>query len=577
MPPLPDYPSLEDLHAHARTLLQAAGARDAHALDRVGPFHGDPAAINLQQAQSVIAREHGFSGWEALKHHIQTGGSAHQTLDQLATRFLDLACLAYRTDVDATPARFDAASELLAAHPEIADHSIHVAAALGDGAGIDRWLAHDPGLLNARGGFYAWEPLMYAAYARVPGRSSLPAARRLIAHGADPDAHIMWGEQYRFTALTGVFGEGEGGPVNFPEHPDMETFARLLLRAGAHPNDAQACYNRCFTPDNRVFRILLQHGLSPDHPNNWLDTDLTTPHPSRTMHFHLILAIRWGFLDRADLLIDHGVDVNAPDDGYQTMTRGLGPYRSAMNRGQTRIAARLLAAGAVRDDPVGAERLQAACMSGDLARARSLLADDPGMMDRIAPHRAEMLDEAARSQNLAALHTMAELGFPLTPKDRAGPLHTAAFHGRIEALRLLIAAGADPAQRDPVYASAPLGHALHAGQTAAIAFLDTQHMDIFAAAARGRADLIQAAARKTPDSINQPFGTVRPDTAGPGPMDWATPLWFAVQNRRADMVRLLLDLGADPNAPAGSAGTIRNLVQTLDDPGLTALIPAIGP
>ena len=50
----------------------------------------------------------------------------------------------------------------------------------------------------------------------------------------------MWGGDCRFTALTGASGEGEQGPVNQPPHPEWEAFARLLLDAGADPNDGQA-------------------------------------------------------------------------------------------------------------------------------------------------------------------------------------------------------------------------------------------------------------------------------------------------------------------------------------------------
>ena len=62
----------------------------------------------------------------------------------------------------------------------------------------------------------------------------------------------MWGGDCRFTALTGAFGEGEQGPVNQPPPPEWEAFARLLLDAGADPNDGQA-------------KLLVEHGARGSH------------------------------------------------------------------------------------------------------------------------------------------------------------------------------------------------------------------------------------------------------------------------------------------------------------------------
>lgn len=574
MPILPERPSLEHLKKQAKALLKSAHAGEAEAHNRIGPFFGDPATIALQQAQLVIARDYGFSSWTALKRHVESGATAGGTLDELATRFLDLACLAYRQDTDPGPHRFREAASLLAEHPQIAEHSIHTAAVLGDADAIDRWLDRDPGLLEAKAGFYPWEPLMYAAYARVPERSSLPAAERLVAHGANPNAHTMWGGQYRFTALTGVFGEGEGGPENFPEHPQMDRFARMLLQAGASPNDSQAAYNTCFTPDNRCLELLLEHGLAADDQNNWYDEDGVTPHPAQTVHFHLILAIRFGNVERAKLLIDHGVDMERPDDTYDTMTAGMTAYRSAVIRGQPEIAAYLLAKGARRDDPSDVEMLGAALLAGNRAAVDALLAKDPDLAAQIPEaHQIEMVGKAAEAEHLDALRMMIELGFTLDPVEDRGPIHAAAFNGKVASLELLIAAGVDPSRRERSYFAAAIGHALHNKQESAIAYLDRQHMDIFSAAARGRVDLIEAELTHDPNAAHRNFRAVRPGPGGACSHDWATPLLFAVQNGQIATARILLDHGADPDAKAGERKTIRQLAAEMGDGGIMALMP----
>ena len=96
--------------------------------------------------------------------------------------------------------------------------------------------------------------------------------------------------------LTGVFGQGEDGPTNQPEHPDYLAFARLLLEAGADPNDSQAAYNRVFEPDNSCLELLIEFGLGADEPVNWFDNegDEMVPSPLETVHFQLVQAIRRG-------------------------------------------------------------------------------------------------------------------------------------------------------------------------------------------------------------------------------------------------------------------------------------------
>jgi hypothetical protein len=61
--------------------------------------------------------------------------------------------------------------------------------------------------------------------------------------------------------LTGAFGEGEAGPVNQPEHQYCYQLARLLLEAGADPNDNQYLYNRMFTLGTRHLELHFEFGL----------------------------------------------------------------------------------------------------------------------------------------------------------------------------------------------------------------------------------------------------------------------------------------------------------------------------
>ncbi len=253
----------------------------------VGPYFGNPSDISLQQAQLVMARSYGFSSWNKLKKHILDGNLEAPSSDQLASQFIDLVTVAYGAVPNFGPKRFTQAQELLNKHPDIQKENIYTAAAIGDVQQINFWLDQNPKLINQKGGFFNWEPIMYAAYGGLPGSSTFDAGMTLLERGADPDAYYMWGGQYKFTALTGIFAHGEGGPINQPEHPDCFAFARAMLEHGANPNDSQVVYNRCFNPDNVWLELLLEFGLSSKDKNNWLlnEDDKLVSHPSDQKRF----------------------------------------------------------------------------------------------------------------------------------------------------------------------------------------------------------------------------------------------------------------------------------------------------
>ena len=46
---LPENPNLENLKKQAKSLLKAARADDHQALERVGPYYGDPKTIGLSR------------------------------------------------------------------------------------------------------------------------------------------------------------------------------------------------------------------------------------------------------------------------------------------------------------------------------------------------------------------------------------------------------------------------------------------------------------------------------------------------------------------------------------------------
>lgn len=570
---LPDNPSLEHLKGQAKRLHKLVKSKDETALTRVGPYFGDPTTITLQQAQLVIAREYSFSSWKRMKRHIEAGLGAQGTTEQRANRFLDLVCLHYGPDDTRGPAAFERAAAILAEHPEIVSHSLHVAAACGDEAAIAKWLSTHPKSVDELGGPFQWSPLMYAAYARLPGVSSFKAGKALLDAGADPNFHYLWGGNYRFAVLTGIFGDGERGKTRLPEHPDMVAFARAALDAGANPNESQGAYNRCFSPDNTHLELMLEYGLKDSDPSNWWPAvDGALPETHRTMHWNLIIALRWGFAGRARLLIEHGVDINTPDDNsYPTFTEGFTPYQSALMRGLPEIAELIKAKGGDAGPLPERAQFYAACMVGDEESAQRLKVKQMGHRQET---EAELLREAAGNGQIMAVQTMITLGFELSPKGVQTPLHAAAWRGRTEVIKLLLAAGADAKLRDPEHHSPPLGHALYAQQKGAIAILMEAEMDIFCAASVGSIAQIEARLSDDPQWLDARFAQVLQPSSAPCDSNWVTPLWMAAMNGQWDTVRYLAERGVDISIRDPKGQTISEFAEASEQAELAEFLSA---
>ena len=153
-----------------------------------------------------------------------------------------------------------------------------------------------------------------------------------------------------------------------------------------------------------------------------------------------------------DLLLARGADPNAagPDD--------RSPYRVAISQGRADLAAVLRRHGA-RDDATAAERFLSACLRRDQAGARQLIAEDPGLVDRLT----EDEQRRDRTRRRARRHRgRPPDGRPWLPLDaRRGDhgstaLHAAAYSGSAETVRLLLARGADIEARDSTWDSTPL-------------------------------------------------------------------------------------------------------------------------
>lgn len=217
MPPrgLPGNANLEQLKNGAKSFQHAVRSGDPGAADVVNEFHprlasarpGSPelAGFKLADAQLVVARRFDFPSPPKLKAHLElverySRSPHHQATAEtvgegpsLADEFLRLACLNYGGD---DPARWQRAAELLEGNPQLGHANIYTAAVVGELAAAQELLAADPGCTRRPGGPFAWEPLLYLTYSRLPataaGRSAVEIARLLLDYGADPNVGYLW-------------------------------------------------------------------------------------------------------------------------------------------------------------------------------------------------------------------------------------------------------------------------------------------------------------------------------------------------------------------------------------------------
>lgn len=346
---LPDRPSLEYLKKLAK--------------DRLPELRRADAGARLAEAQLAVAREHGFPSWRALRAHL---------------------------DAPARAERAQRVTELFAAIRR------------GEEAAVERLLAADPALANARDAEGS-TPLLAAVDAHRAGLIPL-----LLGRGADPG---------------GVYAHSAHTPLSWAVVTESFDSARELMRAGLEPDLFCAAglgdverVRAFFSPDGRLKPNASRTGSSRYAPDG---TRLPCPPGTdrEIVSDALYMAVRNGQEGAVRELLTRG-----PDLAFRAFAGGT-VLHWAHFAGAPAVVAVLLAAGAdptVRDPVLGctpeAFGLCTAASWAWLSKARQRLAENPALV------RAE--------------------------SRRGGPLHEAAWTGSLEIVKLLVDAGADPGRRN---------------------------------------------------------------------------------------------------------------------------------
>nr|MBA2626311.1 ankyrin repeat domain-containing protein [Acidimicrobiia bacterium] len=320
---------------------------------------------------------------------------------------------------------------------------------------------------------FRWPALLYLTYARLDRGEPLAVARLLLASGADPNAGYLWeGLPSPFTALTGAFGGGEQGA---PPHRDELALARLLLDAGAEANDSQTIYNRgtgdVARDDTDFIELLLDHGLGQGDGGPWRRR-LGDEHqsPAEIAAEALQHAAEAGLEQRVRVLLAHGVDPDHP--GTHPLYEGRAPYEGAVLHGNLAIAELLAAAGADTTSVDPLSRFIGACLAGERTVVDRARGADATLLGRALEEREDLVARAAELGRPEAIRLLVGLGFDVNARRRTTALHEAALRGNLTIVVLLVELGADPTIVDTSYDSTPRGWAEHSGHAAVAEFFD---------------------------------------------------------------------------------------------------------
>jgi Ankyrin repeats (3 copies) len=467
---LPDRSNLDHLKKQAKDLIRCYRNRDPQA---IAQFRQSlPAAsgcsddeivalkLRLHDAQSCVARSHGFASWADLRAYVEAEAGAR---GDHAARTLRWLGLVYAGEVSGGFNRGSprVAVRMLVESPALVAGDPYVTCAVGDEGALQAATVADPTWINRPGGPLHLPPLLavtHSSLLQVPEfRERLHrSARYVLAAGADPNQRIghRWppaslrepDDDHPLSALYGAAGVNRDPALT-----------KLLLEAGADPNDGESLYHSL--ENIACARLLLEHGARIEE-NNAL---------YRALDFDNVAVL--------ELLLAHGADANVParnppltDWGtpllwainrrrsrghveallaagaspLATTPGGVGAYSLALQFGLRDVAVVLRdhgAAGTLSED----EQFVAACAGGDEAEAQRIRARRPDLPGSLTDARLRWLPDMVAAAGDDGAKLMVKLGWPIAARGgdwNASALNLAVFRGNAPLTRFLLEHGA---------------------------------------------------------------------------------------------------------------------------------------
>src|SRR5882672_10944487 len=221
-------------------------------------------------------------------------------------------------------------------------------------------------------------------------------------------------------------------------------------------------------------------------------------------------------------------------------------------------------------------RIIAAAKEGRAGELDALLAQHPAKIAITGSQwNRPLLHIAAGEGHLDCVNVLLRRGFDIATRDRldnATALHWAAQYGTVEVIKRLVEAGADIDGEGDAHEVGVIGWATcfrHVRREAADYLLSRgAKPTIFAAVALNRADLVRKLVAGDPTLLRSRkmsrFEHHR------------TPLHLAVLKNRPEMVKLLLELGADPVAKDSRGYSALGLATAKTNPAIAAMLIAAG-
>jgi ankyrin repeat protein len=358
-------------------------------------------------------------------------------------------------------------------------------------------------------------------------------------------------------------------PQALPANPDLDWLKKAAKK--------RLVALRAVKPDTRLYEAQLAVANDYGFPS-WraLKAHVETVKPRPAERNRVFDAARAGDIEAVRRAFASGFDPATPDRDGRTI------HQIAKERRHQAIEmlTREVQGGPIRSgaELEAVQGIASAAQSGDVDALRQRLDARPDLINALAGRgfpKATALHLAALRNQHEAVRLLIARGADLNSRefpDNAAPLHFAAMYGDFETIRLLVEAGADVDGKGDDPEVGVLGWATCFKQVredvAEYLLGHGASLNLWTALALDRTDDVRAMVTRDPALLAARM------TRG---HHRRTPLHHATAKNRLRIVQLLLELGADPNAiDATGATALTTVAQEDADPAIASALLAAG-